>query len=162
MVTATIDLIVMAQKATDDLYIRGILNREQADSRSVIINIVPPVFTLRINNAFCEQVDCEPIRKLFEENVLQKGYLVDSNVYDYYFVLDAMLTDGEQAGQLVSQFITGNLSLYSKNKELLWQKSTGTNQSVGSSREEAIKKAYNAYLKVLNLVHFREGLEAIY
>lgn len=160
--TASINLQELANKATEDLFIRGLLSNRQPPSAKVKIIISLPKLLLTVNEDFCQTSDCESIQQLFENNVLQAGYLMGTpEMADYNFKLQLQLEDGETSGSLTSVLIKGQLNIYNSKSHLIWTKTINEVESVGDSLEEANEKAFTTLQKNLNLLYFRQALETI-
>ncbi len=163
LLTASIDLSFLAQKATDDLFIRGLLTQQAAKTASIPINIQKPDFSITTNDNFCAAADCDDIIKLFKKHLLRRAYLFDTMpATDYRFGLNLKYSPGETAGKLTSVYLSGTLDVSDvKNNLLVWSKNIPAVKGVGKSREEAEKKAFSALLKKLDLIYFGQGIEAV-
>lgn len=160
--TASIDLEELANSATEDLFVRGLLTNRQATSAEIKLNIALPKFFLAVNEDFCQVNKCERIQQLFKKNVLQAGYLMGtSEIADYAFDLQLQLEDGETSGKLTSVLIHGQLNIINSENQLLWTKTINQIKQVGNSHKEAKEKTFATLLKNLNLIYFRQGLERI-
>ncbi len=160
--TAVIDLAGIAQKATDDLFIRSLPDYGKAEKAVIRINIARPGVSLHFENSFCANNDCAAIIKLFEKDLLREGFVfVQVPAADYNFVLDLKYTAGETAGGLTSVYLSGSLNVFDENAKLVWSKNITPAKGVGSSRREAREKAFATLLKNLDLIYFRQGLNAI-
>ena len=159
---ASIDIADIANKATEDLFIRGLITNHKQEIASVKINILKPRFAISIAEDFCKTNDCETIIQLFEKNVLNSGYLPDIVDHaDYVFHINLNYVNGESAGNMTSVYLEGNIKLMGANAELMWAKQIANIKGVGNSRAEANDKAFTILLKNLNLIYFRQGLAAI-
>lgn len=160
--TASIDLGELANSATDDLFVRGLLTNRQATSARVKIIIALPKLFLAVNEDFCQTNNCKNIEQLFKKNVLQAGYLMGTNeIADYVFNLQLQLEDGETSGKLTTVLIYGQLNIFNSKNQLIWTKTISQIEQVGSNQQEAKEKAFAILLKNLNLIYFRQGLERV-
>ncbi len=161
-IIALIDIVDIANKATEDLFIRGLLTNQKQETVSVKINILLPKFAISIGEDFCKTGDCESIIQLFEKNILNSGYLTDTVYHsDYIFHINLYHVDGVTAGDMTSVYLAGNIKLMNDNAELIWIKQIANIKGVGKSKAEANEKAFAQLLKNLNLIYFRQGLAAV-
>ena len=162
LLTATIDLSGLAQKATEDQFIRSLPDYRKIEKATIRINIVSPKILLLIRDGFCGDNDCDAITGLFRKNCLQAGLnFTQEQPVDYRFVLDLKYTDGESAGGLTSVFISGKLSVFDGEQEMVRMKNITAIKGVGSNKTEAREKAFAELLKNLDLIYFRQGLDAL-
>jgi len=161
-IIAFVDFEDIAQKATDDLFVRGLLTNRKTESTAIQLTITQPKLAISIENDFCENNNCNGIIQLFEKNALNAGYLLDTvDRVDYMFELNLNYSDGESSGTLTSVYLGGNIKVFNAKKELIWSKDITLAKGVGQNKKEAIKEAFEAMLKNLNLIYFRQGLAAI-
>lgn len=161
-INASINFVDIANKATDDLFIRGLINNFIVESTPVVIDISMPNLAISIGENFCETNNCESIIILFEKNALKSGYLIDkSDFADYTFQLELQYVDGEKAGGMTSVYLKGNMKLLNSKNDLIWAKKINPIKGVDLSIKKAKEEAFTTLLKNLNLIYFRQGIEEI-
>jgi len=161
-ITATIKLNNIANNATDDLFIRGLFDKQDQITTTAKISISLPGCAISIDDKFCMFSDCERIKRVFVKNALNEGYRFDTvDLADYVFHINLHYDDGESAGGLTSLYLQGNLKLLNTSSELIWTKDISVVKGVGQSKEEAKEEAFEILLKNLDLIYFRQGLAAI-
>ncbi|MCK5168881.1 MAG: LPP20 family lipoprotein, partial [Bacteroidales bacterium] len=87
-ITATINLKDLAQKAVDDLFIRGLILKRNLKPAIVQVIIEAPSLALIITDNSCSGDECDRIENLFNQNAKQYGYeLKDAKSADFVFEL---------------------------------------------------------------------------
>ncbi|HRW63496.1 MAG TPA: LPP20 family lipoprotein, partial [Bacteroidales bacterium] len=73
-ISASINLKELAQKAVDDLFIRGLILKRNLKPATVQVIIESPSVALQIADNVCTDDECTRINNFFNENVNQYGY----------------------------------------------------------------------------------------
>lgn len=162
-ISATIDLKDLAQKAVDDLFIRGLILKRKLKPAIVQVKIEAPSTALNIaENSCSNRSDCDKIENIFTQNAKQYGYELESvKSSDFIFVLSFASKRGESAGGLVSQYISGKIDIRDSKGSIIWSKQTDDIKGVGNNPEEAYNKAMNEFQTALNRRYFKQGFDNI-
>lgn len=161
-ISATINLKDLAQKAVDDLFIRGLIIKRNMKPANVQVNIEAPILALTITDNSCSNEECERIENIFNQNAKQYGYgIKSSNTADYNFELSYSYKRGESAGGLVSYYITGKIIIKDKLNNVVWAKQIEDTKGVGNNMSEAKAKALSDFQTALDRKYFKQGFEAI-
>lgn len=161
-ISAVIDLKYIAQKAVDDLFIRGLITKRKMEPAIIDVNIEALSMALTFDEATCPILDCKRIQNVFEKNAIKEGYKQeDKSISDYVFEVKLNYTDGNSAGGLTSVFLNGKLTLFDQAKKTLWIKDIDAIKGVGHNKEEAKSKAYETFLNSFDKVYFQQGLDVI-
>lgn len=161
-VTAAINLKQIAQKAVENLFIRGILIKQTIEPAVTVINILKPNILLTIPVHYCKNDPCEKIQKAFNQIALSEGFNIsDQNSTAYTFGVKFTSTKGERAGGLFASYISGEITLRNKENEKIWSKSVDEIKGVGRNENEAHKKAFDEFVADLNHIHFPEVFDQI-
>lgn len=160
--TASINSSYLAQKATDDLFIRGLIANRNIDKAVTQIYISKKALTIEVDSDFCNMNDCGEIIQQFEKNARNEGYLIGAtDSVDYVFKLNLKYSDGTTASNLTSTYLKGNIDIVNLEGELIWSKDIKPIKGVGTNQIIAKKTAFDELLKMLNLIYFRQGIAAI-
>lgn len=161
-ITATINLKDLAQKAVDDLFIRGLILKRKIKPAIVNVSIEAPSLALDITDNSCRENSCDEIRDVFNQNAKQYGYGLKSiGTADYVFELSYAFKQGESAGGLVSTYISGKVSIKDQNLNIVWTKQIENIKGVGNSLSQAQDEAYKEFRTALNRKYFKQGIDAI-
>jgi hypothetical protein len=161
-ISANINLKDLAQKAVDDLFIRGLILKRNMKPAIVQVNIEAPTLSLTITENSCSNDECARIENIFNQNAKQYGYgLKSASTADYNFELSYTYKRGESAGGLVSYYISGKINIKDKSNNIVWAKQTEDIKGVGNSLEEAKNKALNEFQTALDRKYFKQGIDAI-
>lgn len=161
-ITATINLKDLAQKAVDDLFIRGLILKRNMKPAIVQVNIEAPTLALTITDNSCSGSDCEKIQNIFDQNAKQYGYgLKQANSADYIFELSYNFKPGESAGGLISSYISGKINIKDKTGNIVWAKQTDDVKGVGNNINEAKNKALSEFQTALDRKYFKQGIDVI-
>ena len=161
-ISASINLKELAQKAVDDLFIRGLILKRNLKPATVQVIIESPSVALQIADNVCTDDECTRINNFFNENVNQYGYnLLSKNKADFVFELFYGYKKGENAGGLTSVYISGEIKIKDKTGKMVWSKQTEEIKGVGSSENEARNKAFSEFSSSLNRKYFKQGFDAI-
>ena len=161
-ITASINLKNLAQKAVDDLFIRGLILKKNLKPANVQIIIEAPSTALKIAKNVCSDNEYSRITNLFNQNAKQYGYEIESvKNADFTFELSYRYKTGERAGGLVSVYISGELTIKDKSNNILWVKQTEDIKGVANNKNEAEKKALIEFQKALDRKYFKQGFDKI-
>ncbi|MDA3953519.1 MAG: LPP20 family lipoprotein [Bacteroidales bacterium] len=159
-ITATINLKDLAQKAVDDLFIRGLILKRNLKPAIVQVNIEAPALAITITNENTSNAD--GIENVFNQIAKQYGYeLKTVKSADFVFELSYSFKRGESAGGLVSSYISGKLTIKDKSNNIVWAKQTQDIKGVGNNISEARNKAFRDFQKALNRKYFKQGIDNI-
>ncbi len=157
-ITASINLKNLAQKAVDDLFIRGLIIKRKLKPATVNVIIQAPSVSLKVKT----KGNNENINTIFNQNAKQYGYDLESTkTADYVFELNYNFKQGESAGGLVSSYISGKLTIKDQSGSIVWTKQTENIKGVGSNMNEARNKAFDEFQTALNRKYFKQGIDAI-
>ena len=160
-ITATINLKNLAQKAVDDLFIRGLIIKRKLKPAVVQVNIVAPTVALLIKSKGLSN-QAESIENIFNQNVKQSGYEIkNAKVADFVFELSYNYKNGESAGGLISSYITGKITIKDNSNNIVWTKQTEDFKGVGNNINQAKNKAFNEFQKSLDRKFFKQGIDNI-
>lgn len=161
-ITASIDLKNLAQKAVDDLFIRGLIVKRKIKPAIVQIKIQAPSLALDITDNSCSGNTCDEIRDLFNQNAKQYGFdLKSTDKADYTFELSYSFKRGESAGGLISAYLSGKVSIKEQNSDIVWTKQIENIKGVGTNLSKAQDEAYNEFRSALNRKYFKQGIDVI-
>jgi len=161
-IVASINLKEIAQKAVEDLFIRGLILKRNLKPAIVVINITNPSLAIVIADKTCNDAECDRINSIFNQNITHSNFKLASKTdSDYIFELNYTIKPGESAGGLVSVYLTGELKIINKNKNHIWTKQTENFKGVGYNADEAKEKAFNEFCNALDRKLFKQGLESI-
>lgn len=161
-ITATINLKDLAQKAVDDLFIRGLILKRNMKPAMVQVVIEAPTLALTIDENSCSADECDNIKNVFNQNAKQFGYeLKTEKGADYVFELSYSFKRGESAGGMVSSYISGKINIKDKFNNMVWAKQIEDIKGVGSNINEAKDKAFNEFKSALDRKYFKQGIDAI-
>lgn len=161
-ITASINLKNLAQKAVDDLFIRGLILKRNLKPAIVQVNIEAPSIALKIAENTCNDNECSRITNLFNQNAKQYGYEIKSiKNADFVFELFYRYKTGESAGGLVSVYISGELIIKDKSNNIVWAKQTENIKGVANNDKDARKKTLNEFQTALNRKYFKQGFDNI-
>ena len=161
-ITASINLKNLAQKAVDDLFIRGLILKRNLKPAIVQVNIEAPSIALKIAENTCNDNECNRITNLFNQNAKQYGYEIKSiKNADFVFELFYGYKTGESAGGLVSVYLSGEITIKNKSNNIVWAKQTEDIKGVAGNENEAKNKAFRDFLTALNRKYFKQGIDNI-
>jgi len=161
-ITATINLKDLAQKAVDDLFIRGLILKRNLKPAIVQVIIEAPSLALIITDNSCSGDECDRIENLFNQNAKQYGYeLKIVKSADFVFELSYSFKRGESAGGLVSSYISGEITIKDRSNKIVWAKQTVDIKGVGNNINEARNKAFSEFRTALDRKYFKQGIDAI-
>ena len=161
-ITATINLEEIAQKAVDNLFIRGLLSKHTIEPAVVVVNIASPNILLSIAEHYCHNDPCEKIQNIFNEIALTEGYNISTeNEAEYIFVVKFTFIKGESAGGLYATYLNGELTLMNENYKQLWTKSVEKIKGVGRSSDGAREKAFDEFVSDLSRLYFQQAFDQI-
>lgn len=161
-ITATINLKDLAQKAVDDLFIRGLILKRNLKPAIVQVIIEAPSLALIITDNSCSGDECDRIENLFNQNAKQYGYeLKDAKSADFVFELSYSFKRGESAGGLVSTYVSGEITVKDNTNNIVWAKQTEDIKGVGSNINEAKNKAFSEFKTALDRKYFKQGIDNI-
>ncbi len=161
-ISATINLKDLAQKAVDDLFIRGLILKRNMKPAIVQVNIEAPNVALAITENSCSNDECDRIENIFNQNAKQYGYgLKSASTADYNFELSYNYKRGESAGGLVSYYISGKINIKDKSNNVVWAKQIEDIKGVGNNMNEAKNKALSEFQTALDRKYFKQGIDAI-
>jgi hypothetical protein len=161
-ITATINLEEIAQKAVDNLFIRGLLSKHTIEPAVVVVNIASPNLLLSIAEHYCHNNPCEKIHKIFNEIALAEGYNISTeNEAEYIFTVKFTFKKGESAGGLYAAYLNGELTLMNENHKQIWTKSVAKIKGVGRSSDAAREKAFDEFVSDLSRLYFRQAFDQI-
>lgn len=161
-ISAKINLIELSQKAVDDLFIRGLITKRRLKPASVNVIIEAPSVSLKIDESSCSNNYCDQINSLFSKNASEYGFQVkDQNSSDFVFEFFFEFKKGESAGGLVSNYISGEITIKDNLGKTVWVKQTVDIKGVGKNKNEAKTQAFSEFKKALNRNYFKQGLDAI-
>lgn len=161
-IAASINLKEIAQKAVDDLFIRGLILKRNLKPAVVVVNISNPSFALVIADKTCNGSECNRITGIFNQNMSQNNFKTTPKAdADYIFELSYVIKPGESAGGLVSVYLSGELKITGKDKNLIWTKHTENFKGVGYNTEEAKEKAFTEFCNALDRKLFKLGLDNV-
>lgn len=159
-ITASINLKNLAQKAVDDLFIRGLILKKHIKPAIVQVNIKAPSIALKIAENTCNDNECSSITNLFNQNAKQYAYEIKSiKNADYVFELFYGYKQGEKAGGLVSVYLAGELTIKDKSDNILWVKQTEDIKGVSNNINEAKKNAFRDFTTALDRKYFKQGID---
>ncbi|MCD4697239.1 MAG: LPP20 family lipoprotein [Bacteroidales bacterium] len=161
-ITAAINLKEIAQKAVNDLFIRGLVSKQEINPASVEINISDQSVALSIPDHYCHNDPCDKITKIFHEILLAEGFEIKPvNEADFVFRVKFTYRKGENAGGLFSSYLEGEITISDKKNEQIWAKTLRDIKGVGHSQNEARNKAFLAFLNSLDRIYFKQGVDEI-
>ena len=161
-ITASINLKDLAQKAVDDLFIRGLILKRNLKPAIVQVIIEAPSLALIIIDNSCSGDECDIIENIFNQNAKQYGYELKSvKAADFVFELSYSFKRGESAGGLVSTYISGEITVKDKTNNIVWAKQTEDIKGVGSNIIEAKNKAFSEFRTALDRKYFKQGIDNI-
>lgn len=161
-ITAAINLRDLAQKAVDDLFIRGLILKRNLKPALVNVIIEAPSISLNIIDNSCSGDECERINNIFNQNAKQYNYKISPDKSaDYVFELAYSFKRGESAGGLVSSYISGKITIKDKSGNIVWAKQTEDIKGVGSNLNEAKSKALDEFQTTLDRKYFKQGIDNI-
>ena len=161
-ITATINLKELAQKAVDDLFIRGLILKRNLKPAAVNVAIIAPSIALNILDNSCSDSDCDEINNIFNQNAKQFGYdLTPIKSADFVFELSYSFKKGESAGGLVSSYLAGKIEIKDRKGNIVWTKTTERIKGVGNSLNQAKTEAFNEFKTALNRKYFKQGIDRI-
>jgi len=152
----------MAQKAVDDLFIRGLVTDINIQPAVVVVNITKPGLAISINENSCKEVDCNRIIQVFNQNVLFSGYEVKSpEKADFVVDLWVKYINGETAGGLTSVYLDGEIRIFNGNNSQSWANDITQIKGVGKNTEEAKQKTFNELVKMLDKIYFDQAIDQL-
>ncbi|PLX15117.1 MAG: hypothetical protein C0597_09205 [Marinilabiliales bacterium] len=161
-ITAAINLKDLAQKAVDDLFIRGLILKRNMKPAIVQVVIEAPTLAITITENSCAGADCDVIQDIFNQNAKQYVYdLRPVKSADFVFELSYSYKRGESAGGLISSYISGKLTIKDRSGNIVWTKQTESIKGVGSNLNEAQNKAFDEFRTALNRKYFKQGIDNI-
>ena len=161
-ITAIINLKELAQKAVDDLFIRGLIVKRRLKPASVQIIIEAPTVAIKISEGSCSGSECDQIKNLFKQNASQYGFEVKGKkASDFVFEFFYGFKKGESAGGLVSAYISGEINIKDKSGKTVWVKQTVDIKGVGKNLNDAKTQAFNEFKKALDRKYFKQGFDKI-
>lgn len=161
-ISATIDLKNLAQKAVDDLFIRGLIIKRKLKPANVQVIIEAPSVAFEITSRCKDDFECEKIENIFTQNAKQYGFEIkQKNSADFLFVVSYGSRRGESAGGLVSQYVSGKIDIKSRDGKIVWSKQTDDVKGVGNNPNEAYSKAMDDFQTALNRRYFKQGFDNI-
>lgn len=161
-ITASINLKDLAQKAVDDLFIRGLILKRNLKPAIVQVIIEAPSLALIITENSCSGDECDRIENLFNQNAKQYGYeLKPVKSADFVLELSYGFKPGESAGGFVSSYISGKITIKDQSNKIIWAKQSENIKGVGSNINEAKNKALSDFQTALDRKYFKQGLDAI-
>ena len=161
-ITASINLKNLAQKAVDDLFIRGLILKRNLKPAIVQVIIEAPSIALIIADNNCSGDECDRIENIFNQNAKQYGYeLKAAKSADYVFELSYNFKRGESAGGLVSSYISGKITIKDRSNNIVWAKQTVDIKGVGNNINEAKNMALSEFQTSLDRKYFKQGIDAI-
>ncbi len=161
-IAASINLNEIAQKAVDNLFIRGILTKQTIEPAVAEIFISKPNLLFVIPDHYCNNEPCEKIREIFNEIALSKGYNISAkNEIAYTFIVKFNSNKGERAGGLFAAYVSGELTLQNENNEQLWSKTVQKIKGVGHSEMDAKDKAFEDFATDLKRIYFPQAFDQI-
>ncbi len=161
-ISATINLKDLAQKAVDDLFIRGLILKRNLKPATVNVAIIAPSIALNIIDNSCSDSDCDEINNIFNQNAKQFGYdLTPIKSADFVFELSYSYKKGESAGGLVSSYLAGKIEIKDRKGNIVWIKATEKIKGVGNSLNQAKTEAFNEFKTALNRKYFKQGIDRI-
>lgn len=161
-ITASINLKNLAQKAVDDLFIRGLILKRNLKPAIVQVIIEAPSLALIITDNSCKADECNRIENIFNQNAKQYGYELKAvKSADYVFELSYSFKRGESAGGLVSYYVSGKITIKDKSNNIVWAKQTVDIKGVGSNIHEAKNMALREFQTALDRKYFKQGIDAI-
>ncbi len=161
-ITAGINLKDLAQKAVDDLFIRGLILKRKLKPATVNVTIIAPSIALNIIDSSCSETDCDEINNIFNQNAKQFGYdLTPVKSADFVFELSYSYQKGESAGGLVSSYISGKIEIKNRKGNMVWTKTTEKIKGVGNGLNQAKQEAFNEFKTALNRKYFKQGIDGI-
>ncbi|MBN2173853.1 MAG: LPP20 family lipoprotein [Bacteroidales bacterium] len=160
-IEAVIDLKDIAQKAVDDLFIRGLLAKRSIDPATVTVVIVQPALSVNILND-CGDFNCDQIRKDFSEISFREGYDIQpAEKADYIFSLNFSTKPGESAGGLTSVYLDADLIMKDAHNKNLWVKKINQIKGIGKNLQEAGSNAFDELVSSLDRIYFKQGMEQL-
>lgn len=161
-ITASINMEEMAQKAVDNLFIRGLLSKRKSEPAVVTINIESPEISMELVDQYCQQVSCDDIWKTFRESTLEEGFKsTGTDNADYVFTIKFNFKDGESAGGLYAIYLNGELSLTDKNQQQIWYKKIENKKGVGKSPNAARDAVFRDFVNDLDRLYFKQAFDKI-
>lgn len=161
-IIAEINLKDLAQKSVDDLFIRGLILKRKLGNAITQVNILAPSIALHISDELCKDYDCGKLKNVFNQNANQFGFdLKETSKADFIFELFYGFQKGESAGNLVSVYISGELTIKDASGNIVWAKQTEKIKGVGNTINQAKDKAYSEFETSLNRKYFKQGIDAI-
>ena len=161
-IIAEINLKNLAQKSVDDLFIRGLILKRKLGNATTQVTILAPSIALNISDELCKEYDCSQIQYLFNQNANQFGFdIKESSKADFIFELFYGFQKGESAGNLVSVYVSGELTIKNESGNIVWAKQTEKIKGVGNTIHQAKNKAYSEFQNTLNRKYFKQGFDTI-
>ncbi len=154
--TAAIDLQRLTNKAVQDLFIRGMMERKSMPEVRVDVLVEAPTMVLEVVDSECEGLQCRELQEMFGNLCRQNGYLKvdEGNTADYRALLSYSYRNGEQAGGLIAVNIKGKLTLIDKNGSTLYMQELKNIEGIGRGAREAREKAFNEMKSALQRRYF--------
>jgi hypothetical protein len=160
-ISASINLKNLAQKAVDDLFIRGLIIKRNLKPAIVNVIIEAPSVAIKISSKNSIE-QAESIENIFNQNAKQYSYdLKPASSADFVFELSYKYKRGESAGGLISSYVTGELTIKDKSRNIIWTKQTEDIKGVANNLNEAKRKAFDEFKTALNRKYFKQGIDAI-
>jgi len=154
-ISASIDLDEIAQKAIDNLFIRGLLRNQSIEPAVTTINVLSPNIFLSLAEHYCYNNPCERIRNIFNEIALEEGFnLSAENEPEFIISVSFTFKKGESAGGYYSNYLNGEIDLLDEQHNRLWSKSLKNIKGVGHSPESARDKAFEEFVHNLEHLYF--------
>lgn len=161
-ITAMINLEEIAQKAVENLFIRGLLSKRKTEPAVVAIKIESPIISLELADQYCQLVTCDEIWKAFSSNALNEGFMsTNTEEADYNFTIKFNFKSGENAGGLYAVYLNGELVLTDKNQKQLWIKMLDNIKGVGKSTDAAREIVFRDFVSDLDLLYFKQAFDKI-
>ncbi len=162
--TAKINIERIANKAVDDLFIRGIALKKKLNSSKCYINILAPKVYFSISESPCSNNKCSRITETFVERATSRNFDVTDIISDsnYYFELSYKFKPGQRAGNLVQVEIISELKVTNAEHKILFIKKIANIKGVGTTINEAEDKAFQEYLNSLKRRYFEQGFNKLF